>query len=165
MSELDMCLRLLAAAGFGVVIGIEREWANKPAGLRTHVVVCVASALLMTTSLLLGERLGVHGEAMRVAAGVVTGIGFIGAGTILQTKRAVLGLTTAATVFMAAAIGIAVGGGLYYVSLTAAGITVFSTWALRAIEPSLGRSGTDMIEDAPRRSRPDRPTSPRKSES
>jgi putative Mg2+ transporter-C (MgtC) family protein len=164
MSELDMCIRLLAAAGFGVVIGIEREWANKPAGLRTHVLVSVAAALLTTTSLVIGERLGARGEAMRVAAGVVTGIGFIGAGTILQTKRAVLGLTTAATVFMAAAIGIAVGSGLYYLSLTAAGITVFSTWALRVMDPSLGRSGTDMIEHAPRRQRPDRPSAPRKHE-
>jgi putative Mg2+ transporter-C (MgtC) family protein len=164
MSELDMCIRLLAAAGFGVVIGIEREWANKPAGLRTHMLVCVASALLTTTALLIGERLGVRGEATRVTAGVVTGIGFIGAGAILQTKRAVLGLTTAATVFMAAAIGIAAGNGLYYLSLTAAGITLFSTWALRVIDPELGRSGTDMIEHTPRRQRPDRPASPRKRE-
>jgi putative Mg2+ transporter-C (MgtC) family protein len=83
--------------------------------------VCVAAALLTTSSLLLGERLDVRGEALRVAAGVVTGIGFIGAGTILQTKRTVIGLTTAATIFMAAAIGIAAGGGLYYLALTAAG--------------------------------------------
>jgi putative Mg2+ transporter-C (MgtC) family protein len=164
MFELDMCLRLLAAAGFGVVIGIERQWANKPAGLRTHVIVCVAAALLTTTSLLIGERLDAHGEAMRVAAGVVTGIGFIGAGTILQTKRAVLGLTTAATVFMSAAIGIAAGSGLYYLALTAAGITVFTTWVLGMMEPSIGGNDTDMIEHAPRRRHPDRPAAPRKPE-
>src|SRR5512134_163809 len=103
MSETEMCLRLLMAAALGFAVGLEREFAKKPAGLRTHAVVCVAAALVTTSSLLIGEKLNVHGESLRVAAGVVTGIGFIGAGTILQTRHRVTGLTTAATVFMAAA--------------------------------------------------------------
>jgi putative Mg2+ transporter-C (MgtC) family protein len=161
MSEFSLCLRILAAAAFGIAIGLEREYANKPAGLRTHVIVCVAAALLTTTALLLGERLNAHGDTMRVAAGVVTGIGFIGAGTIIQTRRTVIGLTTAATIFMAAAIGIAVGGGLYYLALTAAGLTVFATWVLRVFDPSLGESGNHRAGN-PRRVRADSPSGTRK---
>ena len=140
MSELDMCIRILAAAGFGMVIGAEREAANKPAGLRTHLLVSTAAALLTTTSLVVGDKLNAPGEALRVAAGVVTGIGFIGAGTILQTERSVVGLTTAATVFMAAAIGIAAGTACYYLALCAAVITILSTWVLLPIEHARGRN-------------------------
>ena len=132
-----MCLRVLAAAGFGIALGVERQYRHKPAGLRTHVIVCVAAGLLTTSSLLIGDRLHAPGEAFRVAAGVITGIGFIGAGTILQTRHAVTGLTTAATIFMAAAIGIAVGGGLYYLALTATGLTLFATWILRIFDAAI----------------------------
>ena len=132
-----MCLRLLVAAGLGGAIGLEREMKHRPAGLRTHVVVCVAGALLTAGSLLLGEKVGSHGEALRVAAGVVTGIGFIGAGTILQTRESVRGLTTAATVFMAAAIGITVGSAFYWLALTAAGLTVLDPKTLVIISFAL----------------------------
>ena len=155
-----MCIRLFAAAGLGAAIGLEREMANRPAGLRTHLVVCVSAALLTTSSILFGEHLNVPGEALRVAAGVVTGIGFIGAGTILQTKDGVHGLTTAATVFMAAAIGIAVGGAFYYLALTAAGITVFSTWILRMFETGASRGGA--VDEEPRRMSVGNPASPRR---
>lgn len=138
MTELEMCVRILGAAAFGMAIGAERQAANKPAGLRTHLIVCSAAALLTTTSIMVGEKIDAPGEALRVAAGVVTGIGFIGAGTILQTERSIIGLTTAATVFMAAAIGIAVGAGSYYLALTAAVTTLFSTWVLLPIEHMLG---------------------------
>jgi putative Mg2+ transporter-C (MgtC) family protein len=148
MTEAEMCVRLLIAAALGGAIGLEREMKNRPAGLRTHVIVCVAAALLTAGSLLLGERLAIHGDSLRVAAGVVTGIGFIGAGTILQTRRTVHGLTTAATVFMAAAIGITVGCGFYRLALTAAALTVFTTWVLRLFESSDG-SGADA-EPRPR---------------
>jgi putative Mg2+ transporter-C (MgtC) family protein len=163
MTEADMCLRLVAAAGFGVAIGLEREFANKPAGLRTHVIVCVAAALLTTSSFLIGEQLNVPGESLRVAAGVVTGIGFIGAGTILQTRSGVVGLTTAATLFMAAALGIAVGGGFYYVALTAAGLTVLSTWVLRVVDPALGDHAEGAApEEEPRRRKLQQPAAARK---
>jgi putative Mg2+ transporter-C (MgtC) family protein len=164
VSELDMCLRILAAAGFGMVIGAEREAAKKPAGLRTHLLVSTAAALLTTTSLIVGEQLNMPGEALRVAAGVVTGIGFIGAGTILQTERSVVGLTTAATVFMAAAIGIAAGAACYYLALSAAAITILSTWVLLPLEHASGRNLPDEVagpvkppviggETSPRRTR------------
>jgi hypothetical protein len=98
MNEIEMCFRTLVAAVGGLLIGFERQARDKPAGLRTHLIVSASAAVLTTTSLLVGEKLNVPGEALRVAAGVVTGIGFIGAGTIVQTRRAVTGLTTAATV-------------------------------------------------------------------
>jgi putative Mg2+ transporter-C (MgtC) family protein len=160
MSEVELCLRVLAAAGLGLVIGAEREALHKPAGLRTHLVVCTAAALLTTSSLALDESLGQHGEALRVAAGVVTGVGFIGAGAILQTRRHVVGLTTAATIFMSAAIGIAVGGGFYLLAGTATLITIAANFCLRFVEQlSAGRSSP--VEEEPRRPKVGRPTSPR----
>lgn len=162
MSEGDLCLRLLAAAGFGLVLGLEREALNKPAGLRTHLVVCTAAALLTASSLALGELLGVPGEALRVAAGVVTGIGFIGAGAILQTRRRVVGLTTAATVFMSAAIGIAVGAGFYLLAITATAITIVSNFGLGFLEGRFSkRSAPPIADEEPRPPRVGRPTSPR----
>ena len=161
MSEGDLCLRL-AAAGFGLVLGAEREALNKPAGLRTHLVVCTAAALLTASSLALGEALGTHGEALRVAAGVVTGIGFIGAGAILQTRRRVVGLTTAATIFMSAAIGIAVGGGFYLLAGTATAITIASNFGLGFVERRLAkRSLPHIVDEEPRPPKIGRPTSPR----
>jgi putative Mg2+ transporter-C (MgtC) family protein len=151
VTEAEMCLRILAAAGFGMAIGVEREALNKPAGLRTHAIVSIAAALLTTTSLVVGDELKVPGEALRVAAGVVTGIGFIGAGTILQTRRAVHGLTTAATIFMAAAVGIAVGANCYYLAASATALTIFSTWAMRAVERLAGTNAWQSGGDLPRR--------------
>jgi putative Mg2+ transporter-C (MgtC) family protein len=161
MVETELCLRLLAAYGIGIAIGIERQAAHKPAGLRTQAIVCVSAALLTASSLLLGEELELQGESLRVAAGVVTGIGFIGAGTILQTRHHVLGLTTAATVFMAAAIGIALGAGHYLLALTAAGLTIFSNWVLRYFESEPPSLDTNDEDDQPRQRKLGRPTSVR----
>jgi putative Mg2+ transporter-C (MgtC) family protein len=162
MSEGEMCLRILAAFGFGAVVGLERQFSHKAAGLRTNIVVSVAAALLTTSSLLLEQELDVSGEALRVTAGIVTGIGFIGAGAIIQTRGAVVGLTTAATVFMSAALGIAVGSGFYYIALTAAGLTVFANWLLRPLDPVVEEVGGDRPsrpDGEPRRFNPARPTS------
>jgi putative Mg2+ transporter-C (MgtC) family protein len=162
MSEGEFCLRVLAAAGLGLVLGAEREALRKPAGLRTHLIVCTAAALLTTSSLALDESLGQHGEALRVAAGVVTGIGFIGAGAILQTRRRVIGLTTAATIFMSAAIGIAVGGGFYLLAGTATLITIAANFGLGLVERIMeGRTPPVRTEEEPRRPKVGRPTSPR----
>jgi putative Mg2+ transporter-C (MgtC) family protein len=162
VSEMDMCLRVLAAAGMGFVIGVEREAMNKPAGLRTLLIVSAASALLTTTSILVGEAIGAPGEALRVAAGVVTGIGFIGAGTILQTRRSVTGLTTAATVFMASAIGIAVGAGFYGLAGSAAALTIFSNWLLLPLQQRLGKNTSGRVQtEAPLRPKVGRPASAR----
>jgi putative Mg2+ transporter-C (MgtC) family protein len=114
MDELELLPRLLLAIVLGGVLGIEREYDRKPAGLRTHVIVCLSSATLMAASQLLQGRGGtIIGDPARMAQGILTGIGFIGAGTIVQQRNVVTGITTAATIWMAAAVGILCGSGFY----------------------------------------------------
>ena len=114
--EADAILRLLIAAVLGAVVGFERERAQKPAGLRTNLLVCVGSALFTLVS---AYGFGVPSDPSRIAAGVVVGIGFLGAGTILRGEQRVVGLTTAATVWAVAAIGVAVGCGLIFIAVAA----------------------------------------------
>jgi putative Mg2+ transporter-C (MgtC) family protein len=120
---IDVVLRLLLAAALGAGIGYQRERANKPAGLRTHILICLGSALFTVVSMF-----GFNGnvDPSRVAAGIVTGIGFIGAGVILRGVRGdhVVGITTAASVWVTAAIGLAAGVGMYLVAFIVAVITV-----------------------------------------
>ena len=112
--EVEMVLRLLLAAALGAIIGYQRERAGKPAGLRTHILICVGAALFTVASL---YGFGAVADPSRVAAGIVAGIGFIGAGAIIRTGEGIVaGLTTAATIWAVAAIGLAAGAGLYLVS-------------------------------------------------
>ena len=112
--EIEMVLRLLLAAALGAIIGFERERAGKPAGLRTHVLICVGAALFTIASI---YGFGFRADPSRIAAGVVLGIGFIGAGVILHREGGIVGgLTTAATIWAVAGIGLAAGAGLYIVS-------------------------------------------------
>jgi len=107
-------LRLVLAAVLGGAIGIQRELVGKPAGLRTHMLICVAACLLTLAS----YRFGEGSDPSRIAAGIVTGIGFLGAGAILQRRSGIVeGLTTAATIWVIAAIGLSVGAGLYLLSV------------------------------------------------
>jgi putative Mg2+ transporter-C (MgtC) family protein len=113
--ENEMILRLLLAMVFGGAIGYVRELTKKAAGLRTHTLVCLGSAIFTLVSIYMAK--GVPGaDPSRIAASVVTGIGFIGAGTIFQTGGSVRGLTTAASIWVCAAIGLAVGAGLYEIA-------------------------------------------------
>lgn len=129
---IEEILRLLLAAVLGAVIGYQRERAGKEAGLRTDILICSGSALFTIVSIN-----GFPGaDPSRIAAGVVTGIGFIGAGVILhRSGGAVVGLTTAATIWMVAGIGLAVGVGLYLVAVIA---TVLALIAL--LLPHLNKS-------------------------
>ncbi|HEY4066785.1 MAG TPA: MgtC/SapB family protein [Burkholderiaceae bacterium] len=117
LSNVELLSRLALAAVLGSVIGIERERLQWTAGLRTHMLVCVGSALIMLVSLFgFGDVLGqdhVVLDPSRVAAQVVSGIGFLGAGAILFRQDKIRGLTTAASLWTVAAVGLAVGGGLY----------------------------------------------------
>ena len=120
--EVEMLLRLLLAAALGAVIGYQRERAGKPAGLRTHVLICVGAALFTVASL---YGFGAGADPARVAAGIVAGIGFLGAGAIMRTGEGIVaGLTTAATIWVVAAIGLAVGAGLYLASAVATALTL-----------------------------------------
>jgi putative Mg2+ transporter-C (MgtC) family protein len=121
--------RLVVAAALGAVIGLEREWRHKPAGLRTNLFICFGSALFTVLS---SQLAGSPGEYTRIASNIITGVGFIGAGSILHSRASVTGLTTAATIFVAAAVGMAAGGGLY---ITA----VFSTIVILVALAILGR--------------------------
>jgi len=119
---LEMILRLFLAAALGAGIGYQRERASKTAGLRTHILIALGAALFTVVSIF-----GFSGavDPSRVAAGVVAGVGFIGAGVIFRGMRGegVAGLTTAASVWVSAAIGLAAGAGLYLISIIAALIT------------------------------------------
>ncbi len=116
--ELEMALRLLMATALGAIIGYQRERAGKPVGLRTSVLVCVGAAVFTMASI---YGFGAVADPSRVAAGIVVGIGFLGAGAIIRRERgAVEGLTTAATIWAVAGIGLAAGAGLYLISALAA---------------------------------------------
>ena len=117
-----LIFRLIAAGLLGGIIGLEREFRAKEAGVRTHFIVALGSALFMIISEFAFE--GKQHDAARVAAQVVSGIGFIGAGVIIFQRNAVRGITTAAGLWVAAAIGLACGDGMYSVAIAAAVLTV-----------------------------------------
>ena len=115
MATLDIIIRLILAAVLGGLIGFERETHGRAAGLRTHILVCTASALIMMVSIYISlatREIGIC-DPSRIAAGVITGLGFLGAGTILRFKASIKGLTTAASLWTAGAIGLAIGVGFY----------------------------------------------------
>lgn len=132
MSDVTVLLRLGLAACLGGAIGYERELHGRAAGLRTHILVCVGSALIMLTAehlfAVYGGRANI--DPGRLAAHVVSGIGFLGAGTILQTRASVRGLTTAAGLWTAAGIGLAVGAGFYSGSLGATALVLAALYML-----------------------------------
>jgi len=112
--ELEMVLRILVAAALGAIIGYQRERAGKSAGLRTVVLVCVGAALFTMASM---YGFGAVADPSRVAAGIVIGIGFLGAGAIMRRGEGhIEGLTTAATIWVMASVGLAAGAGLYLIS-------------------------------------------------
>ena len=118
-AEVEIFLRLVFAVIIGGLVGLEREVVHKPAGIRTHMLVCLGSALFVLATL---ETL--PEESAKIIAGVATGVGFLGAGTIFRSKSAVHGLTTAASIWVVAALGLAIGVGLYLMSLVAAVLTL-----------------------------------------
>jgi putative Mg2+ transporter-C (MgtC) family protein len=133
LSLYQMMLRLAIAAALGAVIGLERELRRRPAGIRTSLFVCMAAALFTMLSGEISHRLGDTGST-RIASNIVQGIGFLGAGAILKEAGTLVGLTTAATIFLEAAIGMAVGGGLITVGAFATGIAIFSLVVLGWVE-------------------------------
>ena len=136
LSNSQIILRLLIGAILGGLIGFEREKHNKKiAGFRTHILVCVGSTLIMLTSLYIFEIYGNRAPAdpARIAASVITGIGFLGAGTIIRSGPTVTGLTTAASLWTVSGIGLAVGCGFYTASCVATIIVLAALYLLRKI--------------------------------
>lgn len=132
-------IRLALAAFLGALVGIERERKDWAAGLRTHMMVCVGAALTMMVSAFgFRDILGTNAVVLdpsRIAAQVISGIGFIGAGTILFLRQEVIrGLTTAAGLWTVAAIGLATGGGMYFAAATATIVVLIILWVLKPIE-------------------------------
>ena len=132
MTEFDLLLRLVLAVVFGGAIGMERQRGHKPAGLRTHMLVSLGACLFTLLSFMAFVDLqDFFMDPTRIAAGVVTGIGFLGAGAIIQSKKGVVGLTTAASVWVVAAIGMSVGYGLF---ILAGGTTIIALIVLYVLE-------------------------------
>ncbi|PIO04334.1 hypothetical protein COT48_00995 [Candidatus Woesearchaeota archaeon CG08_land_8_20_14_0_20_47_9] len=139
ISNPELIMRLVAAAVLGSFIGMEREWHRRPAGLRTHMLVCVSSALITMLSMYAFNQ----SDPARIAAQIITGIGFIGAGTIFRHKDTVTGITTAATLFVVAAIGIGIGSG-FYLATGVGTVLMLATLGLRFLEPKgESRDGPD----------------------
>jgi len=126
----DLLLQLVLATVLGGIVGLERELKGKPAGLRTNILICIGAATFTHLSVSLG-----HGDPGRIAAQVLTGVGFIGAGTILHLRGAVTGLTSAATIWVVAAVGMALGSGAY---MEAMGATLLIMVVLAGLGPVEG---------------------------
>jgi len=129
--QLDLAFRLIVAAILGAIIGIERERHEHPAGIRTHMLVSIGSAAFTVLSI---YSFGDVSDPGRVAAQIVTGIGFLGAGSILKGGGTVHGLTTAASLWVVAAVGMAAGAGAWGVAVATTIIVLISLWPLQEIE-------------------------------
>jgi putative Mg2+ transporter-C (MgtC) family protein len=130
--QLDLAFRLIVAAVLGAVIGLEREYHDHPAGMRTHLLVSVGSATF--TVLSIEAFKGPATDPARIASQIVTGIGFLGAGAILKDRGGIRGLTTAASLWAVAGVGMAAGAAAWGVSIAAALIVLVSLWPLHEIE-------------------------------
>src|ERR1700759_2194293 len=147
--------RLIVAAGLGGAIGLERELKHRPAGLRTNMFICMGAAMFTILSDRFSSEFG--GDHARIAAQLIPGIGFIGAGSILHERGSVSGVTTAATIFVVAAVGMASGGGFYFFSVFATIVILLCLLVLGFVEERfnlkavgktyqvLGDSSTDML--------------------
>lgn len=131
-------LRLVLALVLGGLIGFEREQSSHAAGFRTHILVCLGSTLVMLLSMYgfsaFAHLENVRLDPARLAAQVISGIGFLGAGTILYTGKSITGLTTAASLWVVAAIGLAIGAGFYYAAAITCFLALLSLWGLNLVE-------------------------------
>lgn len=135
----ELIIRLVISALLGGLVGFERERHNRPAGFRTHILVCVGCSLVMLVSMYMGE-VAPGADPSRVASHAVSGIGFLGAGTILRYGNTIRGLTTAASLWVVAIIGLAVGSGFYVGALVTTFMLLSSLYALRGVESYLSKT-------------------------
>ena len=143
VTMLSVAVRMLLAVACGGIIGIEREYKRRPAGFRTHILICLGAAMTTLTSQYLYLNMHYYTDMARLGAQVVAGIGFIGAGTIIVTRRQrVKGLTTAAGLWAAAIIGLALGGGFYEGG-------IFATILILLAELLFSKLEYRMLENAP----------------
>jgi putative Mg2+ transporter-C (MgtC) family protein len=148
LSDTELVQRLLLAAVLGGILGFEREMRHKSAGLRTNMLIAIGSALFTLMSYELAADGA--GDPGRIAAQIVTGIGFLGAGAIMRTDAGIHGLTTAATIWVNAAVGVAAGGGEYHLALIATAVTLGVLLTLHRLERHLDRwFGLDTNSEKP----------------
>ena len=147
LSDAELIQRLLLAAFLGGLIGLEREWRNKDAGLRTNILIAIGSAVFTLMSIELTDAR--TGDTSRVAAQIVTGIGFLGAGAIMRTDAGIHGLTTAATIWVNAAVGVAAGGGESHLAVITTVITLAVLLVLQPIEKYIDSRKGERKTSAP----------------
>jgi putative Mg2+ transporter-C (MgtC) family protein len=133
---LDDVIKLLLALLVGGLIGAEREFRDKAAGFRTIIFICVGATLFTIFSIRLGGK-----EPARIAANIVSGVGFLGAGAILRGEGRVVGLTTASTIWLVAALGMGIGGGHYLSVGVATGVVLVVLWVFPRVEGWIGKAG------------------------
>jgi putative Mg2+ transporter-C (MgtC) family protein len=137
MDIIEVVLKLVLAIALGGLIGLEREASQKPAGFRTNILVCVGSAMMMMLSvMIIQSKGGTTDTLVRMAAGVITGIGFLGAGTILHARGTIAGLTTASTIWVVAGLGLVIGAGYYVPALIFTALTIATLVLFRKVEES-----------------------------
>ena len=141
LNPAEIAIRLILAFLLGGLIGLERELHGRAAGLRTHILVCLGSSLIMLTSMHLFHlyRGIATVDPARIAAGVITGIGFLGAGAIIRSRASVSGLTTAASLWAVAGIGLATGSGFYLGAYLTTAMVVFTLFVLTKLEKALAK--------------------------
>ncbi len=150
--QLDLSLRIVAAAALGLAVGFEREIHGHPAGLRTHMLVATGSGLFTVLSaygfegLTTGLGAPTSIDPTRIAAQIVSGIGFLGAGAILKDGVVIRGLTTAASLWATAAIGMAAGAGQYLIAAVATATVLVSLWPINALAERLHGSATTAVQ-------------------
>ncbi len=140
LTQWEAVERIVVALLAGGALGFEREWSGKAAGIRTYALAAEGAALFMIMSLLLGGQMrssGLNYDPSRIGSTVVQGIGFIAAGVIIRHKAQVTGLTTAAGLWVAAAVGLLVGGGFYVVAFAAVAATIVALMVFKALEAEL----------------------------
>ncbi|MBP3337553.1 MAG: MgtC/SapB family protein [Clostridia bacterium] len=144
IAEVELLLRLLCAMLIGGLIGLERGGRNHDAGLKTHILVCLGSASIMALSGLIYEDVGRTGDVTRMAAQVISGIGFLGAGSIIIGGNKIKGLTTAATLWTTACLGLVVGSGYYLLALYTTALMMFTMYCLRPLATKIQESHQSM---------------------
>ena len=150
LDYLDILARLMCAMVVGAVIGIEREYTHRPAGLRTHILVTLGACAVMITGQLIFAQyrpFGANSDPARLAAQVISGVGFLGAGTIMREGVNVKGLTTAASLWAVACLGVAAGGGYYAVALIGMVLMYITLTLLEVFQNLLLRGSTRHNKD------------------
>jgi putative Mg2+ transporter-C (MgtC) family protein len=153
MDNWEIIFRLVFAAALGACVGLEREFHGRPAGLRTYLILCLGSALLMVISENLFfkvhekfPQIAMSFDPSRIAAQAITGIGFLGAGVIIRYKDSIRGLTTAACVWAVAAVGLTVGAGFYLFGTVVTALTIFCLLGLKVLERHMRKDWYQEVE-------------------